>query len=528
MSGSTVTLAALGTCTIQAAQAGNTNYAAATPVSQSFMVTGGIVITGVNILNFPNTVVGKSSAAQAFTLLNSGNTPLTIASIAPAGPDAPNYRYTADAVHPCPISPATLGAGAMCMVDAAFAPVSQGSHNSAQIVITDNSGNVSGTTQSIAVTGTGIVLSSIAVSAGSSSLTYGSTGQFTATGTYSDNSTGDLTGQVTWASSATSVVTISTSGSTGGLATAVAVGQTNITATLGTLTSNSFQLTVLPGTAASISVSSGAGQSTTDGTSFGGLLVAAVKDSGGNAVANASVKFTAPSSGASGTFSNSATAYTTTTNSSGIATSLALTANSTAGSYSVTAAVPGVATAASFALTNVKVSTLSVTESTTTLIQGQSSVFTLTVANAANAGPTSGAVTIMLSVPNGLTLTGLNGGATWNCNISSASCTTNAALSPGSISSIIVTVSVALNAQGPVSIGAGVSGDTAITYSAPVLSACAISRNPSICVTDVQQIVNEALGVSSPVNDMNGDGLVNVVDLQIVVNAAMNQGCSAS
>jgi hypothetical protein len=121
-----------------------------------------------------------------------------------------------------------------------------------------------------------------------------------------------------------------------------------------------------------------------------------VKDGGGNAVANASVTFTAPSSGASATFSNSATTYTTATNSSGIATSLALTANSTAGSYSVTAAVTGVATAASFALTNVNVSTLSVTESVTTFVQGQTSIFTLTVVNAANAGPTSGTVAVML------------------------------------------------------------------------------------------------------------------------------------
>ena len=39
VSGATVTLVAVGTCTIQATQAGNANYAAATPVSQSFQVT---------------------------------------------------------------------------------------------------------------------------------------------------------------------------------------------------------------------------------------------------------------------------------------------------------------------------------------------------------------------------------------------------------------------------------------------------------------------------------------------------------
>ena len=39
VSGTTVTLVAVGTCTIQATQAGNANYAAATPVNQSFQVT---------------------------------------------------------------------------------------------------------------------------------------------------------------------------------------------------------------------------------------------------------------------------------------------------------------------------------------------------------------------------------------------------------------------------------------------------------------------------------------------------------
>src|ERR1019366_5355094 len=39
VSGATVTLVSVGTCTIQATQAGNTNYAAATPVNQSFQVT---------------------------------------------------------------------------------------------------------------------------------------------------------------------------------------------------------------------------------------------------------------------------------------------------------------------------------------------------------------------------------------------------------------------------------------------------------------------------------------------------------
>ena len=44
VSGTTVTLVAAGTCTIQATQAGNTIYAAATPVNQSFQVNAGSAV----------------------------------------------------------------------------------------------------------------------------------------------------------------------------------------------------------------------------------------------------------------------------------------------------------------------------------------------------------------------------------------------------------------------------------------------------------------------------------------------------
>ncbi len=63
------------------------------------------------------------------------------------------------------------------------------------------------------------------------------------------------------------------------------------------------------------------------------------------------VTFTAPSSGASGTFGGSATA-TVATNAAGLATAPAFTANGQAGSYTVTATAAGVGTSAIFSLTN--------------------------------------------------------------------------------------------------------------------------------------------------------------------------------
>ncbi len=116
--------------------------------------------------------------------------------------------------------------------------------------------------------------------------------------------------------------------------------------------SASFSLTNNVGAPASITASAGTPQSTNISTAFATVLQATVKDSGGNLVNGETVTFTAPSSGASATFSGSTTA-TATTNGSGVATAPALTANATAGSYAVTASVSGVGTAATFSLTNI-------------------------------------------------------------------------------------------------------------------------------------------------------------------------------
>ena len=85
-------------------------------------------------------------------------------------------------------------------------------------------------------------LTSIAVTPANPSIEVGGTQQFTATGTYSDGSTQNLTGSVTWASSNTGVATINSAG----LATAVSAGSTTISATLSGVT-GSTTLTVSAG-----------------------------------------------------------------------------------------------------------------------------------------------------------------------------------------------------------------------------------------------------------------------------------------
>lgn len=74
-------------------------------------------------------------------------------------------------------------------------------------------------------------LSSIAVKSGSLPMPVGNLQQFIALGTYSNHSVKDLTKSVTWTSSATKVVTISS----GGIAKGVSAGSATITATLGSV-----------------------------------------------------------------------------------------------------------------------------------------------------------------------------------------------------------------------------------------------------------------------------------------------------
>ena len=76
------------------------------------------------------------------------------------------------------------------------------------------------------------ILSLITVTPAAQSIAKGLTVQYTATGTYSDGSTADITSSVTWGSADTLVVTISNAAGSRGLATGAGIGTTNVTATL--------------------------------------------------------------------------------------------------------------------------------------------------------------------------------------------------------------------------------------------------------------------------------------------------------
>jgi hypothetical protein len=103
--------------------------------------------------------------------------------------------------------------------------------------ITATSGGISG---SVTLVVADIPLVSVAVTPTDARIVKGATQQFTAWGTYSDNTTRDITGQVSWTSSDSNLAAIDYRG----LATGWAGGSATITATLGGI-SGSTTLTVL-------------------------------------------------------------------------------------------------------------------------------------------------------------------------------------------------------------------------------------------------------------------------------------------
>ena len=164
-------------------------------------------------------------------------------------------------------------------------------------------------------------------------------------------------GMFTVSGSPSLVATVATDAS--GLATApvftanVLAGSFTVTAAAAGIGVTQFNLANLAGNAANIVVLTGTPQSTMIGNSFAAEEVL-VTDASGNAVSGASVTFAVVpgSTGAGGTFAGNATNATVLTNALGVAVGPALTANTTAGSFTVTASVTGVSSPATFTLTN--------------------------------------------------------------------------------------------------------------------------------------------------------------------------------
>jgi hypothetical protein len=128
----------------------------------------------------------------------------------------------------------------------------------------------------------------------------------------------------------------------------------------GSSSSNSSSSTPPAGAAETVSITAtnGTTQSSAGGKMFSAPLSVSVTTNGVR-TSGEKVTFTAPASGASGTFANGTATDVEITNSVGTATSSAFTANTAGGSYAVMASVSGTSTNASFNLTNIPVTSFS-------------------------------------------------------------------------------------------------------------------------------------------------------------------------
>jgi hypothetical protein len=163
-------------------------------------------------------------------------------------------------------------------------------------------------------------------------------------------------------------------------------GVTLVRAGAQTLSANDTDRLVVRGSAG-VQVSAGAPyfisavtdpQITALGTAFPNTLIANVCDAYRNRVPGASVTFTAPSSGASGGFGAN-TIKVGVTDNAGNADSGTVTANTTPGSYTVTATVPGVSASATFNLGNGTMNPTTLQIGTSGVLNRQSNLFELTV-----------------------------------------------------------------------------------------------------------------------------------------------------
>jgi hypothetical protein len=96
---------------------------------------------------FNSTPVGVTSSAQQVTVTDTGTGALAITSIAIGGTNPGDFAQTNNCL-------GTLSPGANCTISVTFTPAATGSR-SGTLIITDNSGNVSGTQQNVGLSGTG-------------------------------------------------------------------------------------------------------------------------------------------------------------------------------------------------------------------------------------------------------------------------------------------------------------------------------------------------------------------------------------
>lgn len=148
-------------------------------------------------LTFSSTKVGSSSATQAVTLTNSGTGSMTISGVTITGSNPSSFSQT----NSCG---STLAVSTSCVVTVTFKPAASGTL-SAALSFADNAAN---SPQTVALSGTGAAVTSVAVSPSSLTFPSTTTGSASASQTVTFTNTGSTT--VTFTSSPTVTGTYNT------------------------------------------------------------------------------------------------------------------------------------------------------------------------------------------------------------------------------------------------------------------------------------------------------------------------------
>lgn len=126
------------------------------------------------------------------------------------------------------------------------------------LIATSGCGGSGVSSGAAASSSTSATLVSLAITPANATMAQGTDEQFTATGTFSDRTTQDLSSSVIWGSSASSVATVSNAAGSNGRVTSLTSGSTTITAVSGGISASS-PLTVSTATLLSVTVTPAAG-----------------------------------------------------------------------------------------------------------------------------------------------------------------------------------------------------------------------------------------------------------------------------
>jgi trimeric autotransporter adhesin len=207
------------------------------------------------------TITAASGAVSGSTTLNVTSVTLVSIGVTPAAPTIANgttQQFTATGVYSDNTTQNLTAVVSWHAVNPAVASITTalGSGGLATGVApgtTELSASLGGVIGSTNLKVTAAVLVSIAITPANASIAKGTVRQLTATGTYSDNSTQDLTATATWAPTASATATLSNTAGSVGKATALSPGTVTVTATLSGVT-GSTMLSVTPAALVSIAV----------------------------------------------------------------------------------------------------------------------------------------------------------------------------------------------------------------------------------------------------------------------------------